>query len=84
MHEDGNELVDEEDSLRLLKGQLSQLQAIRVDNEQKEMLISKLKLQVNELSALKEATLNMKSQISSLEKHVKDRDSELKRRSSYL
>ncbi len=50
-----DQLAAEEESLKMLKKQLSQLQSIRVDNEQKELLISKLKAQVKELTSYKES-----------------------------
>ena len=81
---EANHISAEEESLRLLKSQLSQVQAIRVDNEQKELLINKLRMQVNELSAFKSASANMKLQIEALEERAATREAEIKRRNDEL
>jgi hypothetical protein len=55
-----------------------------VENEQKEMLISKLKSQVNDLSAYKETAAAMKAQICALENHVQERELEIRKKNDEI
>lgn len=73
------EQLEDEDSVRLLKQQLSHVQQIKFDNSRKQKLISDLQKQMDELLKYKDESFHFKNEVNVLRERIKFKEEELKR-----
>ncbi|KAL9646721.1 hypothetical protein ABK040_001143 [Willaertia magna] len=70
---------DDEDSMKLLKQQLTQVQQIKYDNQRKQKIINDMQKQIEELLQFKEEAFHTRNEISVLKERFRTREEEFRR-----
>ncbi|KAF0977437.1 hypothetical protein FDP41_003429 [Naegleria fowleri] len=70
---------EDDDSVRLLRQQLTQVQQIKYENQKKQKLINDLQRQVDDLLQARDEGIQLRNEINILRERVRAKDEELKR-----
>ena len=83
-HASHRSLAEEAQSVDLLRQQLAHVHKIRADSQQKGVLVSQFREQLQELGRFKQQAFQLRSQVGSLEERLLNREAELARATAEL